>query len=287
MCDTCGCNVTDGNRHLVEGDGKLAKTESGREAVSVLQGLLSENDRLAAHNREHFDRHGVLALNLMSSPGSGKTRLLEETVAAIGDSLRIAVIEGDLETENDAQRIRDKGVPAVQITTGTACHLDAHMVHDALHQLDLDQLDILFIENVGNLVCPASFDLGQHRNVTLLSVTEGDDKPAKYPVMFRAADLMLVSKSDLLAVLDDFDPASAEQHLRQLANPAPVLRLSARSGDGLPAWIDWLQKEQAAVQARVARGQTLRPAVQPDGQLLHGHDHSHADHHHAEAHVHD
>jgi hydrogenase nickel incorporation protein HypB len=277
MCDTCGCNITDGNRHLIEGDGKLAQTESGKEAISVLQGLLSENDRTAAHNREHFERHGVLALNLMSSPGSGKTRLLEETISALTGKLRVAVVEGDLETENDAQRIRDKGVEAVQITTGTACHLDAHMVHNALHELDLDKVDILFIENVGNLVCPASFDLGQHRNITLLSVTEGDDKPAKYPVMFRAADLMLVSKSDLLAVLDDFSPEKAERHLRELASTAPVHTLSARSGEGMQAWIDWLHQEQAAAVERVARGETLRPAIQPDGERLHGHGH---DHHH-------
>jgi hydrogenase nickel incorporation protein HypB len=290
MCDTCGCNVTEGNRHLVEGDGKLARTASGGEAVSVLKGLLTENDRLAAHNREHFDRHSVLALNLMSSPGSGKTRLLEETVVALGDSLRVAVVEGDLETENDAQRIRDKGVPAIQITTGTACHLDAHMVHDALHELDLDAVDILFIENVGNLVCPASFDLGQHRNVTLLSVTEGDDKPAKYPVMFRAADLMLISKSDLLEVLDDFAPDRAERHLRNLASQAPVLPLSARSGAGMDQWLDWLRNEHQAMLDRRARGETVRPAVQPDGVALHehGHAHDHHAHQHAgHAHAHD
>jgi hydrogenase nickel incorporation protein HypB len=276
MCDTCGCNITDGNRHLVEGEGKLSQTESGREAISVLQGLLSENDRAAAHNREHFERHGVLVLNLMSSPGSGKTRLLEETIAALDGELRIAVVEGDLETENDAQRIRDKGVEAVQITTGTACHLDAHMVHTALHQLALDDVDILFIENVGNLVCPASFDLGQHRNITLLSVTEGDDKPAKYPVMFRAADLMLVSKSDLLAVLDDFAPKKAERHLRELASTAPVQTLSARTGEGMQAWLDWLRTEHAASVERSARGETIRPAIQPDGQLQHTHDHHHS-----------
>ena len=279
MCDTCGCNITEGNRHLIEDDGKLARTESGREAISVLQGLLSENDRTAAHNREHFDRHGVLVVNLMSSPGSGKTRLLEETIRALASELRIAVIEGDLETENDAQRIRKQGVEAVQISTGTACHLDAHMVHQALHPLDLDKLDILFIENVGNLVCPASFDLGQHRNVTLLSVTEGDDKPAKYPVMFRAADLLLISKSDLLAVLDDFSPAKAERYLRELASSAPAMTLSARSGDGMTGWLDWLRSEHIAGRERTAHGETVRPAIQPDGQLLHAHHHGH-DHPH-------
>lgn len=287
MCDTCGCNITDGNRHLIEGDGKLARTESGREAVSVLQGLLSENDHAAAHNREHFDRHQVLALNLMSSPGSGKTRLLEETITALSGEFRFAVVEGDLETENDAQRIRDKGVPAVQITTGTACHLDAHMVHNALHELDLDSVDIVFIENVGNLVCPASFDLGQHRNITLLSVTEGDDKPAKYPVMFRAADLMLISKSDLLAVLDDFEPDKAERHLRELASSAPAYRVSAKSGDGMQAWFDWLRHEYSTMRERVANGETLRPAIQPDGQHPHAHDHKHDGHSHKHAHGHD
>jgi hydrogenase nickel incorporation protein HypB len=160
-------------------------------------------------------------------------------------------------------------VPAVQITTGSACHLDAHMVHGALHHLNLENVDILFIENVGNLVCPASFDLGQHRNITLLSVTEGDDKPAKYPVMFRAADLVLLTKTDLLPVLDDFDPARAENCLRNLANPAPALRLSAKKKDGLAAWFDWLRRERTAQKDRVRAGQVLRPAVQPDGARLH------------------
>ncbi len=264
MCDTCGCNVTPGNRHLVEAGGKLAHTHDGQASVEVLHGLLSENDRQAAHNHEHLDKHGVAAINLMSSPGAGKTALLEATIAALKDELRIAVIEGDLETENDAERIRAQGVPAIQITTGSACHLDAHMVHDALHHLDLAQLDLLFIENVGNLVCPASFDLGHHRNVVLLSTTEGDDKPAKYPVMFRAADLMLISKSDLLAVLDDFAPARAERRLRQLANPAPVLQLSARKGQGLDQWLDWLRGE---VTARRAAARKLRPAPKVSGVL--------------------
>jgi len=240
MCDTCGCNITPGNEHLLAPHGHLHTTDSGRESVAVLQGLLDANDHQALHNREHFDRHGVLAVNLMSSPGAGKTSLLETTIEQLRDHARIAVIEGDLETENDAQRIRDKGVPAVQISTGSACHLDAHMVHSALHEIELDDVDIVFIENVGNLVCPASFDLGQHFNVTLLSTPEGDDKPAKYPVMFRAADLVLITKSDLLGVLGDFDPDRAERCLRNLASTAPVYQVSARNGDGMAPWLRWL-----------------------------------------------
>ncbi|MDJ0905661.1 MAG: hydrogenase nickel incorporation protein HypB [Woeseiaceae bacterium] len=228
MCDTCGCNVT---------------PAADEHAVEVLKGLLDANDHEALHNREHFQRHNVLAINLMSSPGAGKTALLEATIEALGGDLRIAVVEGDLETENDAERIRAKGVPAIQITTGSACHLDAHMVHDALHELELDDVDVLFIENVGNLVCPASFDLGQHINVALLSTPEGDDKPAKYPVMFRAADLVLVTKSDLLEVLDDFDPDAAERHVREIANPAPLLKLSARTGLGMDGWLEWIRRE--------------------------------------------
>ncbi len=227
MCGTCGCNVPHADSHV-------------HESVVVLKGLLDENDHQAAHNREHFKRHGVLAINLMSSPGAGKTALLEATIEALSGRVAVAVIEGDLETENDAERIRAKGIPAVQITTGSACHLDAHMVHDALHKMDLQDIDILFIENVGNLVCPASFDLGQHANVALLSTPEGHDKPAKYPVMFRAADLMLITKSDLLPVLDDFDPAIAERCLRELASSAPVIDLSAKTGEGMQRWFDWL-----------------------------------------------
>jgi hydrogenase nickel incorporation protein HypB len=269
MCDTCGCNVTSGNAHLVADGGPLAKTEDGRAAITVLQGLLSENDKQAAHNREHFDRRGILAINVMSAPGAGKTALLEATIDALAVELRIAVIEGDLETENDAQRIRARGIPAVQITTGSACHLDAHMVHDALHDLAMDGTDVVFIENVGNLVCPAGFDLGQHRNVTLLSVTEGDDKPAKYPVMFRAADLVLLTKTDLLPVLDDFEPVRAERYLRALANQAPLLPLSAKKRQGLDAWLGWLRAELVAQRVRVGEGTTVRPAIRPEGTRFH------------------
>ncbi len=286
MCDTCGCNVTHGNAHLVTDNGKLARTEDGKSAITVLKNLLTENDHQASHNRQHFDQHSVLAVNLMSSPGAGKTALLEATIDALGDEFSIAVIEGDLETENDAQRIRDKGVTAIQISTGSACHLDAHMVHDALHHLDLNEFDIVFIENVGNLVCPASFDLGQHRNITLLSVTEGDDKPAKYPVMFRAADLVLLTKTDLLEVLDDFSPEKAEHYLRQLASEVPMLQLAARRNIEIDSWLKWLRDEVTAQRERIKNHQTLRPNIQPEGLELHGTDeHSHT-HSHDHSHIH-
>lgn len=241
MCDTCGCNITPGNLHLLAAEGTHEHSHGGTTAVAVLERLLSENDHQAIHNRAHFDHHGVVAINLMSSPGAGKTSLLEATIDALREEYRIAVVEGDLETERDAERIRAHGVPAVQITTGSACHLDAHLLHDALHRLDLDGIDLLFIENVGNLVCPASFDLGQHRNITLLSVPEGDDKPAKYPVMFRAADLVLLTKSDLLAYLPEFSPARARNALEDLATGAPFLSVTTRDEAGIGPWLDWLR----------------------------------------------
>jgi hydrogenase nickel incorporation protein HypB len=266
MCRDCGCSLgPDAQRAQSGTTGAGLRTET----VEVITAILSANDAVAVHNREHFDRSGVLALNLMSSPGAGKTSLLEATIRAVGGELRIGVVEGDLATENDARRIRDCGVPAVQITTGNACHLDASMVHDALHELPVAELDVLFIENVGNLVCPASFDLGQHRNVTLLSVPEGDDKPAKYPVMFRASDLALLTKTDLLAYLDDFKPARAREALRQVGFHGPVLEVSNRGGEGFTGWLDWLRGEIQAQRARAARGERLRPAVQPEGAALH------------------
>ncbi len=243
MCNTCGCNVTPGNSHLLDHGGKLSRTEDGKSAVTVLKSLLSENDHQAQHNREHFSEHSALAINLMSSPGSGKTALLETTIDALAGEYSIGVIEGDLETENDAERIRAKGVPAIQISTGSACHLDAHMVHDALHHLALADLDIVFVENVGNLVCPASFDLGQHLSITLLSVTEGDDKPSKYPVIFRAADLVLQSKSDLLDVLDDFSPERALNNLRKVTSDTAVIPVSCKRNIDIDQWLDWLREE--------------------------------------------
>jgi hydrogenase nickel incorporation protein HypB len=255
MCDVCGC--AGGLEHFhVSGDTVTASIprHGGPHQVEVMQSLLRGNDHQASHNRAHFAKAGVLVVNLMSSPGAGKTSLLEATIRALEGHLTIAVIEGDLETENDAIRIRAAGAQAVQITTGNACHLDADMVHAALHRIDLAPIDLLFIENVGNLVCPASFDLGQDRNVVLLSVTEGDDKPQKYPVMFRAADVMLITKLDLLEAVGDFEPGKASRHLRELASAAPVLALSARNGEGFAAWIDWLITE-AASRAKAAHSQ--------------------------------
>ncbi|SDJ14313.1 hydrogenase nickel incorporation protein HypB [Ferrimonas sediminum] len=240
MCNNCGCNVTSGNRHLLEAGGKLEHSQ-GRRTIQVLEGLLDENDHQAMHNREHLDQHQVVAINLMSSPGSGKTRLLEACLPKLAQrGIRVGVIEGDLETENDAARIRKHGVPVLQITTGMACHLDAHMVHNALHYLPLSELDLVFIENVGNLVCPASFDLGQHQDVVLLSVTEGDDKPCKYPVMFRSADRVLITKIDLLAHFDDFDASLAQANLAQLGLAQPAWQVSAKTEQGLEDWLAWL-----------------------------------------------
>jgi len=253
MCETCGCSAN--NAHAKD-----------TETVEVFGRLLEANDRAAGHNREHFDDHRVVAFNIMSSPGAGKTALLEATIEALTRDFRIAVIEGDLETDNDARRIRAHGVPAVQLTTGGACHLDARMVHEALHDLRLRDLDIVFIENVGNLVCPASFDLGQHRNVVLLSATEGDDKPAKYPVMFRVADLILLTKMDLAPVLEDFKLERAEQAVRELANAAPVIPLSARKAFNLDRWEIWLRGEIAKIRA-------MQPTAHDIGETRHEHHH--------------
>jgi hydrogenase nickel incorporation protein HypB len=256
MCETCGCVKTPGNGHL------FAQAQGGQVAViDVLEDLLAANNLVATHNRAHFDDHGVLAINLMSSPGAGKTALLEATIMALRGRYRIAVIEGDLETDNDAVRIRAHGVPAIQITTGTACHLDAHLVHRALHDLALAEIDVLFIENVGNLVCPASFDLGQHRNVTLLSVTEGDDKPAKYPVIFRASDLVVLSKADLLDVLQDFDPARAAAALRALGRDTPMIRTAARRITAIGPWLAWLERELTAWRPIAPRPRSKFPAL--------------------------
>jgi hydrogenase nickel incorporation protein HypB len=194
---------------------------------------------LAQDNRARFEAAGLFAVNLLSSPGAGKTALLERTLADLASRLRAAVIVGDLATDNDARRLRRAGAPAVQITTGTVCHLDASMVARACADLDLDALDLLFIENVGNLVCPAGYDLGEGARVVLFSVTEGEDKPLKYPTMFKSADVVLVTKTDLIGPAG-FDRETALGNVGRIAPQARIIELSARTGAGLDGWYDYL-----------------------------------------------
>jgi hydrogenase nickel incorporation protein HypB len=208
--------------------------------VRIEQDILAKNDQYAAANRKFFTERGILPLNLVSSPGSGKTSLLTRTLDDLRNELAFAVIEGDQQTTNDADRIRQTGVPAVQINTGKGCHLDAHMVGHALNRLLPQDGSIVFIENVGNLVCPAAFDLGEAHKVVILSVTEGEDKPLKYPDMFHAADLMVLNKIDLLPHVD-FDVAQCIDYARRVNPRIKVLQLSARSGEGMPTWYAWLQ----------------------------------------------
>ncbi|CAG9191691.1 hydrogenase isoenzymes nickel incorporation protein HypB [Paraburkholderia tropica] len=208
--------------------------------VRMEQDILRENDRYALANRTRLRAHGAFALNLVSSPGSGKTSLLVRTIEALKHELAVAVIEGDQQTSNDAARVRAAGAPAVQINTGKGCHLDAHMVGHALDRLPPLDDSLLLIENVGNLVCPASFDLGEAHKVVVLSVTEGEDKPLKYPDMFAAADLMLLNKTDLLPHLD-FDVDAALDYARRVNPRIQVLCVSARSGEGFAQWLDWVR----------------------------------------------
>ena len=213
---------------------------SARREVVVRRGLLVKNDAQAMRNRDRFRRHGVLVVNLLSSPGSGKTALLEKTLADLGAELPTAVIVGDLATDNDARRLRRPGVEVVQITTGNVCHLEASMVDRAMTEMSLARIRLLFIENVGNLVCPASYDLGEELRVVLLSVTEGEDKPLKYPKMFKLADLVVVTKTDLAPFLD-YDRAGGLRNIAQIAPQATVLEVSARTGQGLDAWYAYLK----------------------------------------------
>ena len=207
------------------------------------QDLLAYNQGFADANRRLFEARGLLALNLVSSPGSGKTSLLARTLEALREEMPLAVIEGDQQTSRDADRLRATGVPAVQVNTGKGCHLDAHMVGHALEALALSEGGVLFIENVGNLVCPAGFDLGEAHKVVVLSVTEGEDKPLKYPNMFAAADLLLLNKIDLLPHLD-FDVEQCLEYARRINPDLIVLRLSARTGAGVADWLDWLRAER-------------------------------------------
>lgn len=208
--------------------------------IKVLDDILGANDHIALQNRTLFDRSRVLVINLMSAPGSGKTTLLETTIKSLAKEYKIGVIEGDIETTRDAERMEKLGVPIVQINTKSVCHLDAGMVRGVIEDLPLEELDLLFIENVGNLVCPAEFKVGEHHKVMLLSVTEGDDKPLKYPLMFRESSAMLINKIDLLPYTD-FSIESAKANAWQINPQLKIIELSCRTADGLSGWLDWLK----------------------------------------------
>ncbi|PID41154.1 MAG: hydrogenase accessory protein HypB [Proteobacteria bacterium] len=240
MCDACGCQTrTD------EHDHDHSHSHDEATIVDINRSLFAANDAMARSNREHFDEEGIVVLNLISSPGSGKTTLLEHTIEKIGSEFSIGVIEGDIETERDAARIRATGVPVVQLTTGGACHLDAAMVHKGFHRLQKepgsDKIDLLVIENVGNLVCPATFDLGEHRRVVLVSVPEGPDKPAKYPKAFTSSQVFLITKTDLLPYFD-FPVPEATREALELNPSLTVMDLSATTGQNFDTWLDYLRK---------------------------------------------
>ncbi len=209
--------------------------------IPVIRNVLEANDRIAEGLKKLFDARGILCLNLMSSPGAGKTALLERTLTDLKDEFKMAVVEGDLQTDNDARRVAATGAQAVQVNTEGGCHLDSSMVQDAVNELDLEGLDILFVENVGNLVCPAEFSVGEDYKVTLLSVAEGDDKPEKYPLMFHISAVMVLNKIDLLPYVD-FDMDRAKGHATRLNKDIKVFPLSCRTGENMQAWYDWLRE---------------------------------------------
>ncbi len=243
MCTTCGCGDTD----LVP--------------VELHEKILAGNDRAARHNREHFVESSVLALNLMGSPGAGKTAVLEATAkAAAAKGWRLGAVSADLATDNDARRLEKAGIPSKAITTGQACHLDAEVVHRALHGFPWRNTDVFFIENVGNLVCPAIYDLGQAANVVVLSVTEGEDKPLKYLVMFRAVDLVLLTKCDLVSHLD-VDLAKLHDALARVMPRPRVIEVSARTGQGMDAWVAWVAEQRSVV----APGRVAMKLEVPEG----------------------
>lgn len=229
MCQDCGC----GDVNLVP--------------IDVQQRILARNDGVAGHNREHFQERGILSINLMGSPGSGKTAVLEATARAFCDGRRLAAVAGDLATDNDAARLERAGISCRAITTGQACHLDAEMVHHALHHFDLTHVEYFFIENVGNLVCPAVYDLGQTANVVALSVTEGEDKPLKYPTMFAKADLVLLTKTDLLAHLPKVSIANIVDSLQRVMPRPNVISIASEEDRGVASWVKWLEERRQAL----------------------------------------
>src|SRR5262245_39356735 len=244
MCATCGCG-DDGAVITVAGDGHPHEHSHGdghshTETISLEQKVLAKNDAIGEQNRRWLAERRILALNVTSSPGAGKTTLLERTIRELGPDRPVAVIEGDQETLLDAERIQAAGARAVQVNTGAGCHLDADMVHRALHALNPERGSLLFIENVGNLVCPALFDLGEHSKVVVISVTEGQDKPLKYPHMFAAAGLVLINKIDLVPYVN-FELETCLEFARSVNPGVEILPVSAIRGDGIDAWYDWIR----------------------------------------------
>lgn len=208
--------------------------------ITVERKILKKNDDIAAENRQLFKDNNIFTANLLSSPGSGKTSLLERTLEQINDTIRIAVVEGDVQTDNDAQRVARYNVPVVQIVTNGGCHLEAKLVQNALDNFSLSTLQLLVIENVGNLVCPANYDLGENKKIVMISTTEGDDKPSKYPAMFRVSDVLIVNKIDLLAYVD-FDMKKVRENALAINPKLEIIELSCKTGEGLDQWIDWVR----------------------------------------------
>ena len=272
MCDTCGCETT-GNKITFTVPGKEDKhthshthgdeehhhehshdnswhhehihdhshKQSHRKSIPVEVDILSKNNLLAERNRGYFEAKKIKALNLMSSPGSGKTTLLEKTIKLVLNDLAVAVVEGDQQTLNDAKRIQDSGAPVIQVNTGNGCHLDSDMINRAVKELEPKDNSVLFIENVGNLVCPSLFDLGESARVVIISTTEGEDKPIKYPTMFANAQLCIINKTDLLPYLD-FDMDKCKAYALQVNSKLEFIELSAKTEEGMEAWIDWIKK---------------------------------------------
>lgn len=246
MDAVCDSTTTSGVRSAIAPERRL---------VTIGTDILARNNEIAGRNRRQLEEKGILALNLVSSPGSGKTTLLVETLRRMKDN-GTGVIEGDQETDNDAARIRETGVRAIQVNTGTGCHLDAAVVSGALDRLRLKDLGLVFIENVGNLVCPAGFDLGEDSKVVVLAVTEGEDKPLKYPHMFAAASLMLLNKTDLAPHVD-FDMAQCEANARRVNPDIEIIRISARTGDGMGKWLDWIAARRESLRRRRAKATAI------------------------------
>jgi hydrogenase nickel incorporation protein HypB len=271
MCDTCGCGKPDefkihdrnhshdhehshdhdhdhnhthdhDHQHPHDHDHTHTHEHPQTRTIDLNIDIMSENNRLAELNRRFFEGRKMLCLNLVSSPGSGKTTILEKSIEALKTGYKMYVIEGDQQTLLDANRIEKAGAPAIQINTGSGCHLDAHMVESALKKLDVDANSVLFIENVGNLVCPAMFDLGEHKRVVVISVTEGDDKPLKYPYMFQSSHLCIINKSDLLPYVD-FDTDATIKYARSLNPGLEFIVLSAKTGDGMNLWYEWITRQ--------------------------------------------